>query len=625
MMSRKYFPEKRVRVLGLLFVLIVSLAASAAQAAVQVSAKVSAPEFSVDRAVMFTITATGVRSFQPQIPEVDGLVFHKRGQSSSMEYINGSYSTSVSAMYIVEAMREGDFVIPAIPVVTTDGTVMTAPVAVKVTGSKTAATLSPRQSAGTASGTARLRSGDAARVAFMRVIPAREKSYSGEIVPVQIKVYFRDGIKANLNSLPQLQGDGFVLQQLEREPAQSRELVNNIPYTVLTWDSALSGVKEGVHKISLEIEATLLLRQQRRQPLHPFMDDSFFDSFFGAYQEKDVKIASPILDMTVLSLPDKGKPEKFSGAIGSFTLDVSARPLEIAPGDPVTLVMTVSGKGNFDRVRAPQLSDSTGWKTYTPSSEFLKDGSAGSGKKVFEQALVAKDPGLQAIPSVNFSYFDPQAGSYKTLSSAPIPLHITGKVALSAQSAPAMTSGQRQKAAGSGEVEKKESAAVSSPPLATLAPLKSEAGGRTQGLVPLYERTWFQIVVVLVLIALLAAVIFKLRAARFAANPVLQRRQAMKHLLALRFAEIDKGLAERDVRAFLLASRRAIQEQYGLLWGTESGAITYADLERTIPDDSVLLTVFKAADESAYGGRMMSSEKVKSLADAVKKELEGLS
>ncbi len=424
MMSKRYVSNKSYGAVLVTLVLLLSLAASLAQAAVQVSATISAPEFPLDRGVMFTITVSGARSFDVQMPEVDGLVFSKRGESSSMELINGRYSASFSTMYIVEALREGEFTIPAIPVQTSGETVLTTPVTVKVTAPRAATASSTRQNMGTASSTTRLRSGDAASVAFMRVSPVREKSYSGEIVPVQIKVYFREGIKANLNSLPQLQGEGFVLQQLDREPAQSREIVNNTPYTVLTWDSALSGIKEGVHQVSFEIEATLLLRQQLRQPRHSFMDDSFFDSFFGSYQEKDVKVASPVFDMSVLSLPDQGKPENFSGAIGSFSLDVAARPLEIAVGDPITLVMTVSGEGNFDRVRAPQLTDSKGWKTYTPSSEFLKDGWSGSGKKVFEQALVVKDPTVEAVPAVEFSYFDPVAASYKTLSTEPIPLRI---------------------------------------------------------------------------------------------------------------------------------------------------------------------------------------------------------
>ncbi len=167
--------------------------------------------------------------------------------------------------------------------------------------------------------------------------------------------------------------------------------------------------------------------------------------------------------------------------------------------------------------------------------------------------------------------------------------------------------------------------AVVNPPLAALAPLKRDGGERNQDLIPLYGRKWFQILGVLIFVGLIAALILRVRSARLAANPLLQRRQAMKHILALRVTEIDRGLAEGDVRAFLLACRQAIQEQYGLLWETEAGAITSADLENRLPADSVLITVFKAADESVYGGQLLSREKMQELADGVKKELEGLS
>ena len=621
MKVRHYFLKNNI-VAVLCFLLLFLLAGTQSlKAAVEISATLNTHSFPLDRAALLNIQVTGVKSFEPQLPEVDGLRFYHRGQSTQVEIINGAYSASVTSTYLVQASRKGKFTIPAIRIKAGAESAKTEPINFEVTASNSSP--APHTGRSGASSTARLRSGNSDEVAFLRVMPAREKSYSGEVVPVQIKVYFRDGLKANLNSLPLLIGEGFVLQQLEREPVQSRELVNNTQYTVLTWNSSLSGIKEGTHKLSVELDATLLLREQRRIPRNrnsmfndPFFGDSFFDNFFGSYREKEVKIASPELNLTVFPLPKEGKPENFGGAIGDFRLQVAADPVELQPGDPITLTMTVSGQGNFDRVQAPKLSHEQGWKSYTPSSEFLKDGDPGHGKKVFEQALVAKDSTLSEIPAVEFSYFDPETVSYKTLTSNPIPLKIKGMVG---KKEPARKKIEKKKEAGI--VQAKQAV---EPPISTLAPLQLAPGSMNQSIEPLYGKKWFQLLVLVILLVLSGATIYKLRKTHMANNPLLQRNQARKHLLTLRLKEIENTLAANDTRKFLAACRGAIQEQLGLAWETEAAAITLADIEKRLPAGSVLVKIFRAAEESAYGGQELSGEQSRKFAEALKQELEGL-
>ncbi len=613
--------KRKKSFLTLLALLSFLVAPLSLQAEVTATASLNANSFPVDRAAQLTVSVQGQRSSTIQTPVVEGLRFHQRGQSTRMEIINGAYSSSVSTIFLVEASREGKYTIPAIVVDSKEGQVTTAPIHFEVTA---VAAQSAMQTANQGSGSAtRLRSGEAAEVAFLRVTPAKTESYSGELVPIEIKVYFREGIQANLNSMPQLKGDGFVLQQLQGEPYRSREVVGNSRYSVLTWISALSGIKEGAHDLGMELDATLLLRQQqqRQRPRgmfgDPFFDDSFFSSFFGSYREKEVKVASPELTMTVLPLPETGKPDTFTGAIGDFLLQVKADPLEIAKGDPVTLTMTISGEGSFDRVQAPQLQKEKGWKSYSPSSEFLTDGNSNQGKKVFEQALVAKSSGLTEIPAVAFSYFDPESGTYKELISAPIPLTMQEEIKSVAPVAEQeMASAEKKPAQAAAEKVER--------PIPGLAPLQLDAGSMNKKLEPLFAKRWFQIFCVVFLLAVCVVLILNIRKARFAGNPQLQRQKNMKQLLETREQEIEKHLQAVDSRGFLATSRAAIQEQLGLLWNTEGAAITLADLQKRLPPDSVLCVIFSAAEESAYSGQSLSKQQMQDFADSLKKELANL-
>lgn len=606
--------------LALLFLLAI---VPSLHAEVTATASLSVKSFPVDRMAKLTVTLQGQRSVAFEMPVVDGLRFHPRGQSARMDYVNGAYSSSVTSLFHVEASHEGRFTIPPITIKSKEGMVTTLPIHFEVVKATAQPTV---QSSSSGSGaTTRLRTGDAAEVAFMRVTPAKTSSYSGEVVPVQIQIYFRDGIQANLNSLPQLRGEGFVLQQLRREPRRTREMVGTSRYSVLTWVSVLSGIKEGTHTLSMEMDATLLLRQQQRvqRPRgmfgDPFFDDSFFNSFFGSYREKEVKVASPKLEMTVLSLPEMGKPDTFSGAIGDFRLQVKAIPLEISKGDPVTLTMTVSGVGNFDRVQVPQLQKQKGWKSYSPSSEFLKDGNVNRGKKVFEQALVAKESHLTEVPAVAFSYFDPESRTYKELISAPIPIDMQDvEVAEQSVAVPKQAAVSSGKAAVQTAPEKMERL------IPGLAPLQLDAGQMNKQLEPLFAKKWFQVFCAVLLLAICVALFITIRKARFAGNPQLQRQKSMKQLLEKREREIEKHLQAADSRGFLVSSRAAIQEQLGLLWNTEAAAITLADLQKRLPQDSVLCTIFNAAEESAYSGQELDEQQMLEFATSLKKELTNL-
>jgi hypothetical protein len=608
---------------GLFFAVALFFVSLPLRAEVEVSATLNTQSFPVDRVASLTLTASGVRSFTPLMPAVEGIIFHRRGQSTQMSLINGNYSALVTSVYLVEATRTGSFTIPPIELRNASGSHMTQAISFEVTAAQSAVVQAQPQSGKAAQ--ARLGSGEADSVAFLRFTPVKEKSYSGEVVPVQIKVYFRDGIQVNLNSLPQLKGEGFVVEELNHKPEQTKEVINTTRYTVLTWNSSLSGIKEGAHDVSFEVEATLLLRQQRRRLAATRRNDpfggGFFDDFFGGYREKEVKIASPVQSLTVLPLPMEGRPQGFSGAIGDFNMEVNASPLELSLGDPVTLKMNVSGEGNFDRVTVPQMAQAVkGWKSYTASSEFVEEGGAGKGKKLFEQALILKQVNVTEIPAMKFSYFDPEAGTYKVLRSDPIPIQVQGRV--QEQSAPPPAQQEHLAETVPGQETLVETS--SQPLLPGLAPLKTGVDTLDQELSPLFSRSWFQIVAVFFLLVILAAVLQRARKAHFARNPLLLRDKEMKGLLNERLLEMEQAQRNNDSRSFLTHCRRAIREQLGLLWGVEAAAITSADIKQRLDPESILLTVFLAADESAYGGEKLNATEMQEFAEDLKHELQGL-
>ncbi len=583
-----------------------------------VSATLNTEQVPVDMAAVLTITVEGGNSVDINMPEVDNLRFHRRGQSSQVQMINGSFSASISTVYLVEPLQPGSYTIPAITVHCDGEELHTKPISLEATTGSN----QPKNKNGNSSTQARIGSGKGAKITFLRVHIGKNSIYSGEMVPVRIEAYFNRRIQANLNSLPILKGDGFVLSPLGNKPSRSMKLVNNTPYIVLGWNSYLTGIKEGRHPLHFELEAELLMPQRSRSLSRfrnqGFFQNNLFDDFFNDYQTKIVKVVSPDLNLETIPLPDDGRPENFSGAIGNFSLNVSATPTDIEIGEPITLSMTIEGSGNFDRVNVPEFPQSDSWKLYSTSAQFdPQQGRPDKGIKRFEQAVVAKDSQIQEIPSLSFSYFDLVSGHYKQLVSDPIPLTIS---ASSAQKKPAILVQTDKKKA-----DETQTTVNLSTNIEGLAPIKLSYGRLQPSIQPLFLKGWFLTVIIISLCLLCTLFTTHYIRQQREMNPELGRRSLMKKRLGTVLKEIESAKNNKDSKKFLALCRNAIQEQLGLHWQLEPAAITVSDLTKRLESDSTLIKLFQMADYGAYGGLNLSPEEMEQLYLRIQEELGALS
>lgn len=131
----------------------------------------------------------------------------------------------------------------------------------------------------------------------------------------------------------------------------------------------------------------------------------------------------PAIDVTVKGPPVAGRPRSFTGALGSYGLSGSAKPLRVEQGKPVTLTLVIRGEP-LDGVAGPDLS---GNAELVSRFEFTDDelvGDVQGRSKVFRRAIFPRQSGVQDIPAVEWSYFDPRREDYVTLSTAPIEITV---------------------------------------------------------------------------------------------------------------------------------------------------------------------------------------------------------
>ncbi len=624
LINRLYVGRKRGLRLYLLTALLCCVVSARAWAAdIQVRAELSPGQFALGQIARFVVTVTGVRSAEPDMPVAEGFHFTYQGQSSQASWVNGTISSSIVYNFHVYADKVGSFTIAPVQV-TVKGKVYTSD---SVQG-----TVLPAQNLGQAAGpfgastTAVAPGADEIKnIGFMRIMPETERMYSGQVVPFTLKAYFQARKRITLKSVPRLSREDFLLQSLSEEPIQQKERVNGSLYSSLTWQGTLVAVKEGSFPLLMEMDAEVVVPSRARRRGNSFdsslLDDPFFSGILGNYSRREIKVISQEKELTVLDLPTENRPEDFSGAIGTFRLKVAASPLNGKVGDPVSVKMQLEGTGNFALVQAPVLSEKKGWKVY-PASGAVQDLGAGNGLKIFEQALVPTKQSLTAVPPMRFSYFDPQAEEYQTLTSDPISLHLQAGAEPSVDQAnppsPQFNKNQQKDAQNAGG---KTSVTL---PHQYLAPLQPELGKLVPSIQPLYQKMWFQLLMALALLCLLLALVLHLKQRRLAKDPSILRHKKVQGRLITHYEGMNKAVATPDQESFHQHCRAAIQQRTGEVWGLAPEAVTLADLEQRLPADAPLRVVFTRLEQSGYAGEQLSQAELEEILHTTQNELDKL-
>jgi hypothetical protein len=147
--------------------------------------------------------------------------------------------------------------------------------------------------------------------------------------------------------------------------------------------------------------------------------------FFGSSEQ--VPFRSNKVDLEVRPLPSVGRPEHFSGAVGNYQVRASVDRSRLDAGETATLTVEVTGRG---ALRGEQVKivvpDSV--RAYDEQPEIvsvLREAGVQS-RAVYRSTLVPLEPGRFEIPPIVFAFFEPEAGSYRSVLSEALTLEVGG-------------------------------------------------------------------------------------------------------------------------------------------------------------------------------------------------------
>lgn len=136
-------------------------------------------------------------------------------------------------------------------------------------------------------------------------------------------------------------------------------------------------------------------------------------------------VTAPSVTLQARALP-KPAPADFSGAVGHFTLSVSPVNSTIHAGEPLSLSVTISGKGNLDTPPPLTAMLPEGIQrepSATPPDTVVAKGSISSVST--KMSLIASKVGAFRFVPVKLTAFDPETGRYETVSSNAIAIRVT--------------------------------------------------------------------------------------------------------------------------------------------------------------------------------------------------------
>ncbi len=379
--------------------------------------------------VSFTFTGGDVNAVKDfRQPTFQGfMILSGPNQSSSIQIVNGQLNATLTYSYILKAVKPGRYTIGKASLFYRGKRYETQPLKINVVKYNTNAR----------KGSSKSQNDQIKENVFIRAIPNKTNVYKDEQIILTYKLYTRLNISSpQISKLPSYKG--FWTKDLD--------MPNNISFHYEMYKGKRYRVAE-IKKVALfprtigklkitPFELTVPVVVQRRRSHGDIFDDFFNDPFFTQRETVEQNIASNVVTINVKPLPQPVPPD-FSGAVGSFDFNVTIDKQSAKVNEPITLKLSLKGRGNIELAQLPEPVIPEGFEVYDPKvTENINTKNGISGTKTAEYLIVPRISGKRKIDKISFVYFDLNKKQYVRKTFGPFNLDIArGKESYAGQNA----------------------------------------------------------------------------------------------------------------------------------------------------------------------------------------------
>lgn len=385
--------------------------------AIRAEAAFTPPSVSLGNNSIYKVIIYGTQALPTgKIPTVAGLAISNSPQAfRSASLINGVPSVKTELSFQVRPTKKGSFSLPSWVIEIGGNSVRVPAAALQV--------LTPSQQDLLLQEKEKQRQNDIKQAAFVEFETPRDFLFEGETIPATINLFLLNGLPVTrLPPPPKKIGDSFSMTEIRQRNIKRNFLRNGKSYTVFSWPVGLTAAMAGNQELSFEVAIQVRVKNNRSSP---FNDPFLSDPFFGFGREQALIASSEKQTIEVRSLPMKGRPQDFQGAIGSFSSASRLDADRVSLGDPVKLTVEISGAGNFAAIPAPGIKPSDKLKVGSPKFSFAgNEITKHEGMQSFEYILTPLTPGLIEVPPIEFSFFDPIQETFSSTITTAHPLRV---------------------------------------------------------------------------------------------------------------------------------------------------------------------------------------------------------
>ena len=540
------------RTLGLAALLLVADVGTQSATAQDISVQALVNETTVgtEESVNYTLEVKGA-SFAdvetPDAPGTEGLVLLQAIPSTqrNISFVNGVMEQSVAFQWSYRPVREGTASIQSATITAKGKTYQTEAIRIAVVPQSQRpqrrnptrrSLLDPFNGRNQPSDDdAEPPSNVSDRDIFIRAIPSARRAYQNEQVTIEYQLFFRNFIQPRHSRLADSwDAEGFWREELDVEarPMPRSTVENGLRYnSIVLKRVAVFPTRTGALNVDpLRIETEVFAPRSPGDPL------SRFFSLRNPYET--IERASPQVTIEARPLPG-GAPESFQGAVGQFDMKAQVSRTEVDVGEPVEVTLRITGTGNLAMLEPPLLKSPGIFEAYEPdvNSVIESSGRRVRGNKTFTYLLVPRSNGTFEVPPIEFAFFDPAAGQYRTLSADPMTIRVTGTT-----STPLATS-----------------ATADGLPVDDIArPLTALADWKSLGQTPLYGSPWTYLALLAPLLLIGLTYAFRRHATRLATDTAFMRNRRAHPMVRKHLKQADALLQKDEPRAFYEELERAV-------------------------------------------------------------------
>ena len=334
-------------------------------------------------------------------------------QSIKTSYVNGERSFSKTYSYFLKPLKKGTLKISQASIEIDNETYKSLPIEVTITDSVK-------------------QPSDAVTQYYndddieLRALISKGSPFLNEPITVVYKLYYKAPINisdARETETPKFKDFWSQTIKIPQLKVQ-REVYKGQNYNVVEWRKVvLYPQRVGELEISpLSLNLVLDVPTDKRD-------------FFGnvIYDQTSQLISTGMRRINVKNLPNQGKPDSFTGAVGEFEFDVILNKNSLRATESFQAELKVKGSGNLKLFDLPNILVPNSMELFEPEREELINtnlsGMSGSVSKLF--TVIPRFQGNFPIEEVEFSYFNPETEKYKILKSPRLTIDVFDGPALS--------------------------------------------------------------------------------------------------------------------------------------------------------------------------------------------------